>query len=169
MRGDVRRQPACDHRTFTTAGRKGRGKATPTTPLETGSATTATTGTAMGKRVRPPPFRRGAPAGSLVFPLAAGTPHSRSPTTENKFSITQHNLFSDVFSSHTTRPTTGHAPLSQWQSKGLLNLGLWVRIPRGARSQRRTARNRVSRDGPWPVKHHHPSRRKPWQSQRHGN
>lgn len=65
------------------------------------------------KRVRPPPFRRGAPAGSLVFPLAAGTPHSRSPTTENKFPQSQHNLFSDVFSSHTTRPTTGHAPLAQ--------------------------------------------------------
>ena len=45
--------------------------------------------------------------------VAAGTPHSRSPTTENKFPQSQHNLFSDVFSSHTTRPTTGHAPLAQ--------------------------------------------------------
>ena len=73
------------------------------------------------KRTRPWPVEAGStpavptrcPAGSLVFPLAAGTPHSRSPTTENKFPQSQHNLFSDVFSSHTTRPTTGHAPLAQ--------------------------------------------------------
>ena len=102
--GRIQRDRACrrpDATWMTQAARTERGAA--------GSAP----GPGRWKRVRPPPFRRGAPAGSLVFPLAAGTPHSRSPTTENKFPQSQHNLFSDVFSSHTTRPTTGHAPLAQ--------------------------------------------------------
>lgn len=120
MRGDVRRQPACDHRTFTTAGRKGRGKATPTTTPSKPAVPQRTKGTAMGKRVRPPHDPPGVRRSSH---LCAGRPMPRDTTSRDdpvKRAGRPHGLTTSPTRCHGRQPPTHARPRNRGRHAGRL-------------------------------------------------